>query len=72
MIKFYSKVVKVEYKKRLKRAWRINDEIKTEEENLGWFMLLEDSWESLYLGDKKPDFEVGDQVEVTIAYRGKL
>lgn len=32
----------------------------------GWYMLLEGSWEKLYVGMDKPDFAVGDRVKLTI------
>jgi hypothetical protein len=66
MLKFYSRVKKVEEKKRLKRAWKEGDTICTEEENLGWFLLLEGSWEYLYVGIVEPEFKVGDEVSVII------
>ena len=68
MIKFYSKVKKIEQRKRLVAAWKDElGDIKTEHENMGWFMLLEGSWESLYVGDDAPEgFKEGDEVEVLI------
>jgi hypothetical protein len=66
MLKFYSRVKKVEEKKRLKRAWKEGDIVCTEEENLGWFLLLEGSWEYLYVGIGEPEFKVGDEVSVII------
>jgi hypothetical protein len=35
----------------------------------GWFMLLEGSWEWLFVGAEKPDFAPGDRVKITIAKR---
>ena len=68
MIKFYSKVKKIEQKKSLVRAWKVGpDEVKTEHENLGWFVLLEGSWEFLYVGEVEPEgFQVGDEIEVIL------
>jgi hypothetical protein len=67
-IQFKSKIKKIEHKTRIKSAWKEGDEIKTEEESLGWFMLLNGSWEYLHVGYEKPTgFEVGDAVVVTIA-----
>jgi hypothetical protein len=68
MIKFYSRIKKIERKKKVLRMWKREDKIHSEEEDMGWFMLLEGSWESLYIGETKPEeFKVGDRVEVTIA-----
>jgi hypothetical protein len=39
---------------------------KIEQRKLGWFILLEGSWESLYIGDERPQLEVGQRVVVTI------
>lgn len=72
-IKFFSRVKKVENKQRTVSARKTGrktedgkDEIETQTKNLGWFMLLEDSWESFYVGTTEPDFKIGDAVEVTI------
>ena len=67
MIKFYSKVSKIEQKKRLLAAWKEGDQVRTEHENLGWFVLLEGSWEFLYVGETEPEgFQVGDEIEVIL------
>jgi hypothetical protein len=68
MIKFYSKVKKIEYKKRTRRGWKDErGEEQFEYENMGWFMLLEGSWEYLYVGETAPEeLKVGDDVEVII------
>ena len=49
------------------RAWKEGDDVKTEEEDLGFFMLLEGSLEYLYVGRTEPPLQVGDKVVVTIA-----
>jgi hypothetical protein len=72
MIQFYSRVKKVERKSRLLRAWKVGDEIKMEEQNLGWFILLEGSWEYLYVGNEEPAFSIGDDVAVTIVKRSEI
>jgi len=67
MIKFFSRIKKIENVKRLKSAWREGDDIKTEYEDRGWFVLLEGSWEALYVGAEEPQgIRVGDDVEVII------
>jgi len=67
MIKFYSKVARLEHKKKIVRSWMEGEKFCSEEEDRGWFMLLDGSWESLYVGSEKPDgFAIGDEVEVII------
>jgi len=68
MIKFYSRVKKIEPKKRIFRGWKnAHGEEKFEYEDMGWFMLLEGSWEYLYVGKESPEgLSVGDEVEVVI------
>lgn len=34
-------------------------------QSLGWFVHFEGSWESLYFGDVKPNFDKGDAVKIT-------
>jgi hypothetical protein len=66
-IKFFSRIKKIEPRKRVLRAWKDGEEIRTKEEDMGWFMLLEGSWESLYVGETQPEeFNIGDEVEVLI------
>jgi hypothetical protein len=59
-IKFHTRVKKLEFKQRLKRAWRAGEnDIRTETEDLGWAILLEGSTEWLFLGCEQPEFSVG-------------
>lgn len=67
MIKFYSKVKELGPRKEISRAYKIDDRVECETRELGWFMLLEGSWEALYVGGTKPEaLEIGDEVEVII------
>jgi hypothetical protein len=70
MIAFYSKIQKIERKTRVARAWKIGpnkEDTRSEIEDMGWFMLLEGSWESLYVGETEPkNLKVGDDVVVII------
>jgi hypothetical protein len=67
VIKFYSTVKKVEHKRRILRGWKdVNDKEQFEYEDMGWYLLLDGSWEYLHVGKDRPDFEVGQRVEVTI------
>jgi hypothetical protein len=67
MIKFYSKVKELGPKKRISRSYMINDKVEYKTEDMGWFMLLEGSWESLYVGGSQPEgLSIGDEVEVII------
>jgi len=36
-----------------------------EKESLGWFVHFEGSYEAIYLGDSRPNFNPGDKVKVT-------
>jgi hypothetical protein len=67
MIKFYSRVQKIEQKSRVLRAWKEGDDVKTETEDLGFYLLLEDSMEYLYVGHTAPtSLKVGGRVAVLI------
>ena len=62
-----TKIRKIEQKKRLARAWMDeNNRPQIEEEILGWAILMEGSWEWLFIGHEKPDLEVGDPVKIII------
>jgi hypothetical protein len=67
MIKFFSRIKKIEHVRRVKSAWRDGDEIKTEYEDRGWYVLMEGSWEALYVGEEEPPgLKEGDDVEIII------
>jgi hypothetical protein len=75
-MKFYTRIVKIEHRNRLVRSWKdANGDIQTAYRNLGWFLLLEGSYESLYCGAEEPvkengnRFQPGDEVEVIIRER---
>ena len=65
-IRFKSTVLKLEEKSRVTSGHTVNGEAVFNSENLGWFLLLEGSWEPLYGCSNKPDFQIGDRVTVTI------
>jgi hypothetical protein len=62
-----TKVKKV-YQEEVRSNWRKTGE-KTECDTKygGWYVSLEGSYESLYLGDEKPVFEPGMDVYITIS-----
>ena len=64
--KFNTKVLRVERKNRIIRAVKIGDEIVTTPQDMGWYVHLEGSWESLYLGFEQPDLVAGDVVTVIL------
>jgi hypothetical protein len=66
MITFFSRVKKIERKNRVLRAWKEGDDVKTATEDLGYYLMLEGSHESLYVGSIEPSLRVGDNVLVTI------
>jgi hypothetical protein len=43
------------------------NKVEYDERSKGYFINLEGSWESLYVGDEKPSFESGQEVLVTIS-----
>lgn len=65
-IAFYSRVVSVE--RRYKRVWvsGLGDAAQFKDEDQGFFMLLEGSYEALHVGFEPPEFKVGDRVKVTM------
>ena len=65
-MKFITTVKKVEEKSRTVRGWMAGDKAMTETEKLGWFILLDGSWEYLHIGKDRPDFSPGDLVSVSI------
>jgi hypothetical protein len=65
-ISFRTTVRKVEFKRRMRRSWKQGDEVLSDWEDLGWFILLEGSWEYLYVGRTEPPFKPHDTVTVVI------
>jgi hypothetical protein len=66
-ISFKSTVRRLELKQRLVRAWKEGDDVQTEYQELGWYILLDGSHEYLYVGEDKPiGFEIGKLVTVEI------
>jgi hypothetical protein len=67
VIKFYSKVKELSSRSKLVRSYKIGDDVECEMQDMGWYMLLEGSWEALYVGTTQPEgLTVGDEVEVVI------
>jgi len=67
LIKFYSKVKELAPRNKIVRSYRIGDDVECEVQDMGWYMLLEGSWEALYVGTTQPEgLSVGDEVEVVI------
>ena len=67
MIKFYSKIKKIDHKNRVMRSWMEGEQHHSEIEDIRWYMLLEGSWEYLFVGMEEPkSFRIGDEVEVVI------
>jgi hypothetical protein len=74
MIKWHSKIKKLERKRELARSWKAipgdpNSETMTEYTELGWAILLEGSMEWLFIGQEEPppEFKVGSKVVVSIS-----
>jgi len=65
-IKFYSKVISVNRESKDKYEYGVGEHAVFSKVDLGYFMLLEGSHESLHIGFDKPEFRAGDRVSVTI------
>jgi len=65
-IAFYSKVVSIESHIREVYDHGIGEEARFRHDNLGYFMLLEGSYEALHIGFTTPVFKIGDRVKITI------
>lgn len=75
-ISFKAKVAKIEEKSRAMAAVKTGERIDEHSgripvwdlprENLGWFIALEGSHESVYAGKEKPPLVIGQEMEVTI------
>lgn len=60
-------VVKVERRSRVLRTRKVGDEVVSETEDLGWYVLFERSYEMLYAGHQtEPPFRAGEPVMITI------
>ena len=51
--KFLTKVATVELRKRIVSAKKVGNDVEVVEEEIGWFMRCEGSWEALYLGHER-------------------
>ncbi len=64
--KVHTTVKSVEFIKRAVRGRMIGGQAVMEEEDLGWFVCFEGSWERLHLGNEKPNLVRGQKVVITI------
>lgn len=65
--KIPTKVARVEQKSIVQRAWKTADgNVVAVTQKRGWWVSFEGSWESLYLGEERPDLHVGQDVLITI------
>jgi hypothetical protein len=68
MISFKSSVRKLEQRRRLLSAYKLDDgTVQSTEEELGWFLVIEGMGVAISCGKEKPSFNVGDQVKLTIS-----
>lgn len=61
------KVLKVEERKTSLWVGGVGSDAVFKEKSLGWFVQLEGSYESLYLGQEKPDLQINDTVDIIIS-----
>lgn len=73
LVSFKAPVVSVEHKQPLLRSERTRaigpdgkPEVRELRQDLGWFIRLEGSWESIHVGMEKPDLQVGQMMHVTL------
>jgi len=67
-ISFTSSVRKLEQRRRLLSAYKLKDgTVQSNEEELGWFVVIEGMGVALACGPEKPSLNVGDQVRLTIS-----
>jgi len=66
--KIKTKIIKI-FQEQIPVNWRkdINNKPECDYSPGGWFISLENSYESLFIGDEKPDLTVGQKVTVTIS-----
>ena len=63
---FPTKVVKVFRHQPIIRSYKVVDEVHNITEDCGWFVRLEGSYESLFLGMEEPELKAGDRIKVTL------
>jgi len=66
---FYSRVAKVERKRRAVRSYKTGpgkDETAVEYEDMGWFAHIEPFAASICLGDAEPTLKAGTRVRMTL------
>ena len=62
-----TKVAKLELKSVVLRSWKSADgKVQAVTQKRGWWVAFEGSWESIYLGEQRPDLEVGQDIMITI------
>jgi hypothetical protein len=65
--KIPTKVLRVEQKSIVLRSWKSADgKVEAVTQKRGWWVSFEGSWESIYLGEERPDLQVGQDVLITI------
>jgi hypothetical protein len=64
--KINTTVKSVERLKRVVRGRMVGGQAILEEEDLGWFVCFEGSWERLHMGAVQPNLVVGQKVEIII------
>lgn len=65
-IVFFSRVVQIIH--RTRRVWvsGLDENAKFRQEDEGYYMLLDGSYEALHVGFDMPEFRVGDKIKVTM------
>ena len=69
MITIYAKIVKLEERFEHFNWRRVGGDTFYDTRSIGWWMSLEGSRESLFVGTSKPDLEAGEVIKVSFSKR---
>jgi hypothetical protein len=65
---FHTHIVKLEQKSKLLRSIKVkDDEIHSEYEGMGWYVLLDGMLDSVWISMEKPDLEINQKVKLIIS-----
>ena len=71
-----TRIERIEHKKRIVRITQNKNDRENpivEDEDLGWFVLFEGSWESIFVGNEQPtDLRMGMKVDIIIKPEGEV
>jgi hypothetical protein len=59
-------IKRVEHRRRTVQTWKDGDNIRSIDEDIGWWVVLEGSWEALYLGNEEPPLFGGQRATIIL------